>query len=147
MRRAWPPLVLLLAFAMACDDAGSSVAPPSPESSAAPKPFTAASKSETPAAAARPVMIDFTRDYCLPCQVMAPWVDELRTEYAASVDVVEVNIDRRDNERFALFFSIKSVPTQVFVDASGHIEARHEGVASKKEMNATLSRLGWIAKR
>ncbi len=92
-------------------------------------------------------MIDFTRDYCLPCQIMAPWVDELRTEYEGSVDVVEVNIDRGGNQRFALFFSIESVPTQVFVDASGHVEARHEGVASKDEMNATLSRLGWVAQR
>ena len=90
------------------------------------------------------MMIEFTRDYCLPCQVMAPWVAELQREHAADLDVVEVNIDREKNERFALFFAIQSVPTQVFVDASGNISSRHEGVASKEEMKRSLRRLGWI---
>jgi len=75
---------------------------------------------------------------------MAPWVTELEREHADEVDVVEVNIDREKNERFALFFAIKSVPTQVFVDPSGHVAARHEGVASKEEMRRSLRRLGWI---
>ena len=90
------------------------------------------------------MMIDFTRDYCLPCQVMAPWVAELRTTYDGQVDVVEVNIDRGTNERLGRFFAIKSVPTQIFVDATGHVEARHEGLASKEEMAQTLTKLGWI---
>ena len=92
-------------------------------------------------------MIDFTRDYCLPCQIMAPWVAEVRREYEGKLDVVEVNIDRATNERFALFFAIEVVPTQVFVDSSGHVETRHEGLATKEEMTETLSGLGWIPRR
>ena len=132
-------LALVLAFTASCDDERPS-APAEPNVASTPAPQPAGSSP-------RPMLIDFTRDYCLPCQVMAPWVAQLRTDYRGTVDVVEVNIDRGDNERLGHFFTIKSVPTQVFVDASGHVEARHEGLASKEEMTATLSRLGWIARR
>ena len=89
-------------------------------------------------------MIGFTRDYCLPCQVMKPWITQLRGEQTGTVDVVTVNIDRGKNQRFGQFFGIRSVPTQVFVGSSGHIEARHEGAATKEGMAETLTRLGWI---
>lgn len=93
---------------------------------------------------ARPLMIEFSRDYCLACQVMAPSIDELRREHAATLDVVELNIDREKNERVARFFVVDSVPAQVFVDASGRISSRHVGVASKDELRKTLKGLGWI---
>lgn len=90
------------------------------------------------------MMVELTRDYCLACQVMAPAVAELRGELAASVDVVEVNIDREKNERFALLFVVDSVPAQVFVDASGRVVARRAGVASKDDLRKTMRGLGWI---
>ena len=89
-------------------------------------------------------MIDFTRDFCLPCQIMKPWISQLRLEHSQALDVVVVNIDREKNQRLALHFGIESVPTQVFVSASGHVEARHMGAASKEEMQGTLRRLRWI---
>lgn len=90
------------------------------------------------------MMIDFTRDFCLPCQVMAPAVNELRHAHTGDIDVVEVNVDRAKNEGHALFFRIETVPTQVFVDPSGRILARHEGIATKEEMERTFASLGWI---
>lgn len=89
------------------------------------------------------MVIYFTRDFCLPCQVMKPWIDELRREQLAAVDVVVVNVDRGDNHRFANHFRIEEVPTQVFVSAAGRIEMRNDGVATKEQMLATLRRLGW----
>jgi len=90
------------------------------------------------------MMVGFTRDFCLPCQVMKPWIIQLRREHTQTVDVVVVNIDRKKNQRLALHFGIKSVPTQIFVSAAGRIEARSEGVASKEDMTSSLRRLGWI---
>ncbi len=89
------------------------------------------------------MLVDFTRDYCLPCQLMAPWLAELRAETRGEVEVVEVNVDRAENERFALFFGVASVPTQVFLDADGRVASRHEGVATLDELRQTLRRLGW----
>jgi thioredoxin-like negative regulator of GroEL len=90
------------------------------------------------------MMIDFTRDFCLPCQIMEPSVAALRREHAGTVDILEVNVDREGNERFGLFFVVDSVPTQVFVEASGRIAARHEGIATQAEMHRTFQSLGWI---
>ena len=90
------------------------------------------------------MMIDFTRDFCLPCQVMAPSVAELAREHAGRVDVVEVNIDREHNQGYGRFFAIDAVPTQVWVDADGGIVARHAGLASKQEMQQMFEQLAWV---
>jgi thioredoxin 1 len=93
---------------------------------------------------ARPMMIDFTRDFCLPCQVMAPWVAELRNAHASSLDVVEVNLDRQSSDRLALFFQVESVPTQVYLDASGRVLEVHAGTATREEMERSFRRWGWL---
>jgi len=139
-RQLLRPLLLLLVLHSACDR-GSPATP-----DAAISPVTQAPSADRYARLpdARPMMVELTRDYCLACQVMAPAVAELRGELAASVDVVEVNIDREKNERFALLFVVDSVPAQVFVDASGRVVARRGGVASKDDLRKTMKGLGWI---
>lgn len=144
MHRSPPRILLLLALSTSCDGGPNAARPADEAGSALATSPGSVDSTVLPRASSRPMMIEFTRDYCLPCQVMAPWVAELQREHAADLDVVEVNIDREKNERFALFFAIQSVPTQVFVDASGNISSRHEGVASKEEMKRSLRRLGWI---
>jgi len=128
-------LLPLLLLVPGCDDPRPPVAPPAQSAPAA---------ASAAGAAARPMMVGFTRDYCLPCQIMQPWVQQLRREQTERVDVVVVNLDREKTRRFAQHFVITSVPTQIFISPSGRIEARHEGVATGAEMTATLRRLGWI---
>jgi len=89
-------------------------------------------------------MIDFTRDFCLPCQVMAPWVDDLRQKHAGVVDVVEINLDRQGTNKYGLFFGIDTVPTRVYVDATGRIVDTQKDVCSREELERTLRRLRWI---
>ena len=129
-------LSLLLALLGACEPSGArSVAPDYGD--AQPTVAQAATSS-------RPMMIAFSRDFCLPCQVMAPEVAELRRLHAADVDIVEGNIDRERHQPLALFFRVKSVPTQIFVEASGAIVEGHEGLATQTEMVARLKRHGWV---
>lgn len=90
------------------------------------------------------MMIAFTRDFCLPCQLMKPWIRQLRAGHQGKVDVVAVNIDRARNDHYAQRFGITTVPTQVFVSASGQVETRHVGTATQDEMDATLMKLGWL---
>lgn len=92
--------------------------------------------------AAPPMMIVFSRDYCTPCRVMKPWIEEIARENTA-LDVVSVNIDRRKHEHLGRFFQVDAVPTLVFADADGRVSARREGLATKKQMTETLRRLGW----
>lgn len=92
----------------------------------------------------RPVVIDFTRDHCLPCEIMAPWVGELRKELDGKVDVTEMNIDRPGNKELGLFFKVGSIPTQVYIDAAGKEVSRHVGLATKPQMTATMRKHGFI---
>lgn len=90
----------------------------------------------------RPVLLDFSRDHCLPCDLMRPWLDELRERHAGRIEVVEVNIDREENRQLAVFFRARAVPLQVYLDADGKELARSAGVATLAQMQAQLRRLG-----
>jgi len=137
-------VLLFLALLSACDPNTPSGSDAVPGTLSPPESASVAPSAPAVPESSRPMMIDFTRDFCLPCQVMAPAVAELRQQHAGLVDVVEVNVDREKNERCALFFVVESVPTQVFVDASGRVVARHGGIATKEEMTRTLRELQWI---
>ena len=92
----------------------------------------------------RPMMVVVSRDFCLPCRVMKPWLDEIARENPA-IDVVTVNIDREQYEHVGRLLDIHAVPTLVFAEADGQVSERQEGLQKKPEMLATLRRLGWIA--
>lgn len=92
----------------------------------------------------KPVLIDFTRDHCLPCDLMAPWLEEVRRSHCGSLDVTEINIDRPENKEIGAHFKVKSIPTQVYVDSGGKEVLRHVGLATRPQMEATLRKLGFI---
>jgi len=95
----------------------------------------------------KPLLLDFTRDHCLPCEIMAPWVAEIRREHSRLVEVVEINIDRAGNKQLGLYFKARSIPTQVYVDRAGQQVSRHVGLATKEQMLRTLDRLGFLDAR
>lgn len=92
---------------------------------------------------ARPLLLVFSRDYCIPCQVMKPWVAELATE-APSVDVVTLNVDRKKYEHLGNFFKISAVPTLVYLEADGRVARHTEGLAKKAQMLKALEELAWV---
>lgn len=129
-------IILALALALAaCRDEA-------PRDTGASK--TLEASSQEPGYAKRPLMLVFSRDFCLPCHVMAPAVEDIRRSHSRVVDVVEINVDREDNERYALHFVVRTVPARVYVAPDGSIVSREEGVATAAEMTKTLRRLGWV---
>lgn len=92
----------------------------------------------------KPMMIVFSRDYCTPCQVMKPWVDEIAKDHNTKLDVTIVNVDRKRYEHMGDFFKVSAVPMLVFVDSQGAIKERSLGLTAKKQMASTLRGLGWI---
>jgi hypothetical protein len=92
-----------------------------------------------------PRLLVFSRDNCLPCQIMAPWVDELRRRHGTAVDVSSINLDREDNLALGRSHEVRSVPTQIYLDAKGRELRRHEGLATERDMEGILSRLGLIS--
>lgn len=60
-----------------------------------------------------PVVVDFYADWCGPCKMMSPIIDELATEYDGKVKIGKVNTD--ENRAVASKFNIMSIPTIIFI--------------------------------
>jgi thioredoxin 1 len=87
-----------------------------------------------------PKLIDLGADKCIPCKMMAPILEELKTEYAGMFEVVFIDVweDPSRSEEYG----IKLIPTQIFFDASDKELFRHEGFFSKADILAKWKELG-----
>jgi thioredoxin 1 len=82
-----------------------------------------------------PVLVDFWAEWCGPCQLLAPTIDELATEYAGRVKVGKVDVDRAS--RIAARFGIQSIPTVILFENGQPVE-RLVGARPKKEFKTLL---------
>ncbi len=65
----------------------------------------------------KPCMIDFYADWCAPCKMVAPVLEELATEYHGKVDIFK--IDTEVERELASIFGIQSIPSLLFVPKDG----------------------------
>lgn len=75
-----------------------------------------------------PVMVDFWAEWCMPCQMVGPVVEELAKDYEGKLKVGKVNID--ENTRTPSMFGIMSIPT-VMIFKNGKAEKTFVGVQPK----------------
>ncbi len=78
-----------------------------------------------------PVIVDFGAEWCMPCKMMSPLVDEIAKELEGEVKVSKVNVD--ENTKAAVDLSVMNIPTLVFFK-DGKEVGRVVGVVSKKEL-------------
>lgn len=69
----------------------------------------------------KPVFIDFYADWCGPCKMVGPIVEELAEEYKDKVDVYKINTD--EEAELASAFGIQSIPTLIFIPMNGEIKS------------------------
>jgi thioredoxin 1 len=101
------------------------------------------SASATPAAGdakALPRLVDLGAGTCVPCKMMAPILEEMKTTFAGKLDVVFIDV-RKDNTA-AQKYGIQVIPTQIFFDASGKELFRHQGFFSREDILAKWKELG-----
>ena len=82
-----------------------------------------------------PVFVDFWAEWCGPCRMVSPVVEELSQEYGDKVDFVKVNVDA--NNELAQKFNVFSIPTlAVFKD--GQVVSQKVGAATKESFKIMI---------
>lgn len=82
-----------------------------------------------------PVLVDYWAEWCGPCRMIAPILDEIAQEYAGRLTVAKLNVD--DNQQTPQKFGIRGIPT-LMLFKNGNIEATKVGALSKSQLNAFI---------
>lgn len=85
-----------------------------------------------------PVMVDFWAEWCAPCKMLAPVVEELAQDFAGRVKVVK--LDTEDSPETAVQFGIRGIPTLLFFRDGGEVD-RLVGMAPKSQIEDRLNLL------
>jgi len=85
-----------------------------------------------------PVMVDFWAEWCAPCRAIAPYVEQIATEYEGKAVVGKVNIEQSPD--VANNFGIRNIPTILFFK-SGELVNKHVGMTSKSALANMLNAL------
>ncbi len=86
----------------------------------------------------KPMIVDFWAEWCGPCKMIAPLLDEIAREKAGAVKVAKVNVD--DNQSLSFKYNIRAIPALLFFK-NGQLRDQIIGVTSKKDLLGRLDAL------
>ena len=86
----------------------------------------------------KPALIDFYAEWCGPCKMLAPVLEEVSDEYVGKVDIYKINVD--EEEELASLFSIRSIPTLIFIEKNGTMH-RSQGAMGKSQLKEAIEKV------
>lgn len=84
---------------------------------------------------AQPVLVDYWAEWCGPCKMIAPVLDELATSYNGKLTIAKMNVD--ENRDIPAKFGIRGIPT-LMVFKGGQLAATKVGAMSKAQLSAFI---------
>lgn len=78
------------------------------------------------------VLVDMYAEWCGPCKMISPIIDDLVKEYEGKLEVIKVNVD--DNPVSAAAFGVRSIPTLLVFDKNGELVKRQAGAIPKSKI-------------
>ncbi|MBZ0071337.1 MAG: thioredoxin TrxA [Thiohalobacteraceae bacterium] len=82
-----------------------------------------------------PVLVDYWAEWCGPCKMIAPILDEIADEYAGKIKIAKLNID--ENPQTPPKYGIRGIPT-LMLFKNGGVEATKVGAVSKSQLTAFI---------
>ena len=79
----------------------------------------------------KPTIVDFWAEWCGPCKMIGPILEELALEMDGKIEIVKVDVD--NNRQTAMKYAIRSIPTLIIIK-NGDVAAQHIGAASKAQL-------------
>ena len=85
-----------------------------------------------------PVLVDFWAEWCGPCKMIAPVLDELADEYNGKVRIGKVNID--EHQSLASEYGVRAIPT-LLLFKGGQVQEQIVGARSKRDLKASFDKI------